>query len=512
MKKRLCLLGIFVLVLAVFQPVMAGSMDGVNLQGDLPPGEPDDDLVFLFLPTVITISHTYSLSGQIKDAQDIPLSGATVWSDIGRITSTDANGVFQLEVGDGEQILSAQKDGYDFDPLSAELDVQTDINNLNFTALAACRDEIPNPSFEVVPYYWNPISGNANGYTPYYSASQANTGFISGFTGIQVGQVDRVSWSRWRSHEIYIPTTATSADLSLFYWPSSSDTGLAAEPAMPDMIGLNTESPDLPTYDDAQYINIVDVNNLIIGQLLWTRSNAQTWTATGALSLLPWVGRIIKLEFGTYNDGFSGVTSAFFDDVQVTVCDGAIPSCTNIMLNSNFEGVDGWVISPANIQSTYTTQYWKSAFQSMLSGVPVGTVNPFPYQWTTGEFVQNVTIPADAISARLKMRLLPKSSYQWGYHVEEQAALDAAKNTNAPEATESQYGHIRDATNTTTLFQMFKWFPIDSAYWLYREYNLIAFSGQTIGVLFGAANDGFNGNTALYVDEVYLEVCTSAAP
>jgi len=246
--------------------------------------------------------------------------------------------------------------------------------------------------------------------------------------------------------------------------------------------------------------------------LLWTRSNAQAWTPSGVFSLLPLAGRTIKLEFGTYNDGFSGVTSAYFDDVQVTVCDSAIPACANLLLNSNFEGGDGWVISPANIQSTYTTQYWMSAFQSMLSGIPVGAVNPFPYQWTTGEFVQNATIPADAISARLKMRLLPKSSYLWGYHVEEQAALDASKDTYAPEATESQYGHIRDAANTTTLFQMFKWFPIDSAFWLYREYNLIAFRGQTIGVLFGAANDGFNGNTALYVDEVYLEVCTPAAP
>jgi hypothetical protein len=54
---------------------------------------------------------------------------------------------------------------------------------------------------------------------------------------------------------------------------------------------------------------------------------------------------------------------------------------------------------------------------------------------------------------------------------------------------------------------LFKWYHENLAYWLSRQFDLTNFRGQAISVLFGAANDGWNGNTALYVDDVYLEVC-----
>lgn len=320
MKRLLSILAIFVIVLSMASPVLAQ-------EGQPEPDHPSGSTI-LYLPLVTRLSPAYTVTGQIKDAEDVPLSGATVSTSFGQASITDANGVYQMVTSGGIQTITAVKDGYKFEPGVADLTVSTHMRNLNFTA------------------------------------------------------VDK---------------------------------------------------------DEA-----------------------------------------------------------------------SLATCENLLLNPNFEGFGGWNISPANNPSVYTMQYWWSPVWSMLSGVPLWTANPFPGEFTTGEFWQPtlIPIPANAYVVNLRMRVLPTSSDLWGYHIAEQAAMDAAFSPDVPDATESQYAHIRDAANTTTLRQLFKWFPIDSYYWLYRSYNLMDFRGQTISVLFGAANDGWNGNTALYVDDVYLYYCT----
>lgn len=320
MKRLLSIIAIFVIVLSIASPAVAQ-------EGQPAPDQPSGATT-LYLPLVTRLPADYTLSGQIKDAQDNPVYGALVANEFGQAVVTDVNGVYQLPTPAGDRTIVASKDGYNFEPGVADLTVSTNMRNLNFTAVS--KDE------------------------------------------------------------------------------------------------------------------------------------------------------------------------------------ASLAGCANLLLNPNFEGADGWIISPANNPSVYTMQYWWSPVWSMLSGVPLWTANPFPYEFTTGEFWQPtlISIPVDATVVNLQMRVLPTSSDLWGYHIAEQAEMDAAFSLNAPDATESQYAHIRDAANTTTLRQLFKWFPIDSYYWLYRSYDLRDFRGQTISVLFGAANDGWGGNTALYVDDVYLYYCT----
>jgi len=321
-KGLFYLIGIVVLILSVASPAFA--------QENVAPQSPDG--VKVFLPMVTRFTSPYIVSGQIKDAQDLPLSGALVTTAKGGTATTDANGVFSLKTEPGGQTVTASKDGYTFEPATAELSVSENINNMNFTAVKPAD----------VEWWWG-------------------------------------------------------------------------------------------------------------------------WHCT----------------------------------------------TTNLLLNSNFEGANGWTISPANNPSVYTTDYSWSGDWSMQSGVPLGIANPFPNQFTTAEFWQPTTsvIPANATFVRLRMRVLPMSDQRYGYHIAEQAAMDAA-GPNLPEATESQYAHVRDEGNTKTLLQLFKWFPIDARYWMFRAYDLRQFRGDTISILFGAANDGdAHGNTALYVDDVYLDVC-----
>ena len=523
MKKLLCLIGILIFAASAVQPAFASAPAAPQIDEPPPTAWPEAKTA-VFLPVVNTAARNfYTVTGQVKGANDQPLSGVTISSDTGQSTLTDASGVYSLKVPEGERYVAATMEGKYFDPAPAWLDMKANHNNVNFSAGAACYNPTPNPSFETV-FYWNPISGSAAGYTPFYTSARANTGLWSGYTGIPVGWANVQSWSRWRSHEIYIPADATSATVSLAIFPLTQEAwlskgddgkGLSAADA-PDLSGMNTDDPQAPDAGDGQYLIVTDVFNNYLGTLIWARRNDGIWLGSGPQSLLAWRGRWVKLEFGTYNDGWGGVTSAYFDDVVVNVCRGAVVTCTtptNILLNSNFEADAGWNISPANYPSLYTTDFFYSATRSMFSGRAIGSA-PLGI-WTTGEFYQYVTVPITATSAILKVRLLPRSTDGWGYNILKQQALDeevAAKGINAPLAAESQYGYLCAygycGPNPYTIGQLFRWFPLDSAYWLYREFDLTGLRGSSFGIVFGAQNDGDWNNTALYVDDAVLEICT----
>ena len=43
--------------------------------------------------------------------------------------------------------------------------------------------------------------------------------------------------------------------------------------------------------------------------------------------------------------------------------------------------------------------------------------------------------------------------------------------------------------------------------WLYFNFNLLTYAGDSIYIHFGTYNDGYGGITAMYVDDAELEVC-----
>src|SRR4030042_5288759 len=102
--RLLYLIWMMVLVLAIATP-------GAAQDGPTVPNWPEDGLLHLFLPGVIQQYFPFQLTGQIKDAQDLPLSGASVVSDLGRMSVTDANGIYQMKTGAGSQKVSVSKVG-----------------------------------------------------------------------------------------------------------------------------------------------------------------------------------------------------------------------------------------------------------------------------------------------------------------------------------------------------------------------------------------------------------------
>ena len=76
---------------------------------------------------------------------------------------------------------------------------------------------------------------------------------------------------------------------------------------------------EAPLAYDLQYVLILDQYQNWIDTLVWQRSNNQTWTYY-QVDLSKYIGWQIKVQFGTYNDGWGGITSMFFDDVSLSAC------------------------------------------------------------------------------------------------------------------------------------------------------------------------------------------------
>jgi len=58
-----------------------------------------------------------------KDAQDLPVSGATVTTEFGQVGVTDVNGVYQVVVPTRPADVDCGKGCYDFEPEVADLDI-----------------------------------------------------------------------------------------------------------------------------------------------------------------------------------------------------------------------------------------------------------------------------------------------------------------------------------------------------------------------------------------------------
>ena len=133
-------------------------------------------------------------------------------------------------------------------------------------------------------------------------------------TGIVNLAHNRYSYSDSRQ-TVNIPANATSATLSFWIYASSGEVASLPLPEIPswDTFG------QAPLASDLQYLLILDQNQNWIDTLIWQRSNSQVWKYF-EFSLKKFAGKTIKIQFGTYNDGYSGITSMYFDDVILNIC------------------------------------------------------------------------------------------------------------------------------------------------------------------------------------------------
>lgn len=191
---------------------------------------------------------------------------------------------------------------------------------------------IQNSSFEPFGGYWSlPVTVKTAWFTNYRSHSPNYSVYTGIDPAIQPG-VNLYSYSSVRTnHDVafLIPANATSATLRFYEYPLTSELlkkGKDGElligeeekplPAIPE-IGKELELA--PEAGDVQYVLVLDANNYVRAYPVWELSNARAWVAR-EVNLLPWAGLPIKLQWGTYNDGWYGVSAMYVDDAVLEVC------------------------------------------------------------------------------------------------------------------------------------------------------------------------------------------------
>jgi PKD repeat protein len=177
-----------------------------------------------------------------------------------------------------------------------------------------CTEQMINGGFELDTGWEIPVTEYSAGYTTGASRSGARAMRI----GIVAPEENVLSYSSV-TQTLSIPGDPVSVTLRFHLFPMSDETSTrlpAPNPASARMEGSAGLSSDV------QYVLIRDQQNHLLGApLVWQRSNSRQWTAYEIdLNSPIYTGRTVTFVFGVYNDGYTGVTGLYVDDVSLNVC------------------------------------------------------------------------------------------------------------------------------------------------------------------------------------------------
>ena len=456
----------------------------------------------VFIP--ITFNGTgHSIAGRVLDAQNLPISGVKIQTDHGQSAITDQNGDYLLDgLAEGSYNLTPSLGGAVFSPPSSAVVVPPDVVKLNFTANVACSEAIVNGGFESTSGWEFPVTE----YTAGYSTAQAHGGSRSARTGITNPADNRYSYSSTRQI-VSIPSNTTSAYLT--FWLKSFSAG-ANGLALPSKPTVGSPWNEIQLAGDVQYVLVLDTNFNVIDTLVWQLSNTQAWTAY-QFNLTAYKGRTVWLHFGTYNDGYSGVSSMYVDDVSLEICPGGgapTPSptpgvCSNLFKNSSFETQSYWEIPVTEYSAGYSTAQRHTGSWSMRTGI----TNPADNRYSYSDFRQAVHIPTYAPVSKAGFWLYTLSGEARNLSQPDQITPTGRPFNETILSNDLQYVLVLDQYQNW--IDTLVWQRTDEGYWHYYEFDLHRYAGSTIYLQFGTYNDGGYGITSMYVDDVTMYDCVS---
>jgi len=163
-------------------------------------------------------------------------------------------------------------------------------STINVTVNNTASQLIVNGGFET----GNLSSWSAGGvYLPFVVTGHAHAGTYSSQLGASSGSEPNGNSSLYQT--ITIPSTVTSASLTFWYWPSTTDT---------------------ITYD-WQEAQVQNSSGTMLAQIMKVSSNSHTWTQK-TFDLTPYKGQTIRIYFNDHQDGYGDLTYMYLDDVSVT--------------------------------------------------------------------------------------------------------------------------------------------------------------------------------------------------
>ena len=249
------------------------------------------------------------------------------------------------------------------------------------------------------------------------------------------------------------------------------------------------------------------------------------WRATGRAPIVNTVGLSDTVPFAwdaggakvitlTARNGAGAVTVTHAISIDVTAWETysvhlplvAVGPCGQRITNGGFEADGDWETPSTPYPAAFTTAVTRSGSRLMRAGID----NPGDNRYSYSSARQLVAIPADAVSATLRL---------WLYPMSEEPPMSLALQSQPPalSAGADSLAMTGDVQYVLILDENYQWLETllwqrsDDRVWTFHQFDLTSYAGQSINVHFGAYNDGSDGVTAMYVDDVSLELCGAAA-
>jgi hypothetical protein len=461
--------------------------------------------------------NTTTLSGQILDTSGKPAAGVAVVDQDGRTAYTGADGRYVLTNEPlGYYSLAPSANKLVFSPAVVNGQAAGEVAGLDFLAVPPCGDAFTNRGFE----HDNPDSWEipVTTYSARYSTDQAHTELRSMQTGIVKSADNIYSYSSARQL-VELPSSSASATLRMWVYPISTEV-LETAKALPPVPQEGRAFSEAVLASDVQYVVVLDQNDIVLKTLYWARKDNQVWRLL-EFNLNAYLGDKIQIEFGTYNDGWDGVTAMYVDDASLEYCpeSGVTPTptpvpgptatpvptpipgaCPELVLNGGFETKAEWIIPITEFSAGYSDEQAHTGVRSMRNGIVHASHNRFSYS----DAGQEVTIPKGISSATLSFWVYSRSTEVIESFVPEIPAT-MVLGAEALTGGDIQYALILDEFGNWIDTAL--WRHSNARSWQQFSFNLTGYKGDTIRVQFGTFNDGLGGVTVQYVDDVSVQAC-----
>ena len=175
-------------------------------------------------------------------------------------------------------------------------------------------------------------------------------------------------------------------------------------------------------------------------------------------------------------------------------------NCSEAIINGGFEDNSGWIIPITEYPAGYSSSEAHSGSRSMRTGIVNSVDNIFSYSSAQ----QKVTIPAGTTSAYFTFWIKPFSGQVKGLALPAKPATGSTLE-EVQLAGDIQYVLVLDSN--FNIINTLVWQISDSRTWTEYQFNLAAYAGKTIWLHFGTYNDGLDGISSLFVDDVSLDIC-----
>ncbi len=164
----------------------------------------------------------------------------------------------------------------------------------------------------------------------------------------------------------------------------------------------------------------------------------------------------------------------------------------DVVVNGGFEADSGWQLPQTPIPANYSTRVVYNGQRSMRIGLDNGAnINGY------SSARQTVTLPDEALLAQLTFYLYPVTG--------EETAV-AAPPANPESLTTGDAQYVLLYGDGGVLLETLYWDLSNAQAWQKHTISLAEYGGQTLLLHFGVYNDGQNGATGLFVDDVSLLV------